>query len=107
MQLTSLFSDYRPSNLPKKSAQEASRHHAEVAKMNRAYVSKLKREAKGKQLQREEESRRRGEEEARRVEAEKKNVEREQRLEEAANIWLKTIVPTWDRSDAGRIPRSS
>ena len=89
--------DFRPSGLSgaKKSSSEVARQRDEVARMNAAYKTKLRKEAKGKELLREEESRRRKQEDKAHKEQAKKTLEREQRMDEAADIWLKQIVPVW------------
>jgi len=73
----------------------------EVARMNAAYKAKLRKEAKGAALLREEDKKRRKAEDKVSREQAKRSAEREHRMDEAAEVWLKQIVPHWSTSGIG------
>lgn len=85
----------------KKSEAEVARQRDEVARMNAAYKVKLRKEAKGKALLREEDEKRRKQEDKASKELAKRNLEREHKMDEAAEIWLKQIVPAWQAGGSG------
>jgi alpha-tubulin suppressor-like RCC1 family protein len=91
----SALTEFRPTNLSKKSSSEIQRQREEVSRMNQAYKVKLRKEGKAKALLREQEATRRRELEKESKELAKKNLEREQRMDEAAEVWTKQIVPNW------------
>jgi hypothetical protein len=94
--VTPLLSGFRPANLPPKSTAEVNKHRAEVNRMNEEYRKKLKREAEGKAMARQQEiTRRHHEEKVRKAQA-KKDIEREQKLDGAAHFWIKFVVPHWE-----------
>ena len=63
--------------------------------MNDAYQAKLRKEAQGKAALAEELERRRRAETREAEAAARRNIEREQRLDDAAEAWTKHIVPSW------------
>jgi hypothetical protein len=77
------------------------KHREEVQRMSKLYREKLQREAEGKALKRKEDLERAQVEEKARKERAKRNLEREQRLEEAASVWVKAILPVWEKQKGG------
>src|SRR5688572_4980508 len=84
-------------NLPPHSDADADKHRDEVQRMSKLYDVKLQREAGGKASKsREDLPKKRADDKVRRIKAQK-GIEREQRLEEAAQIWVKQILPQWEQ----------
>jgi hypothetical protein len=93
-----MFTDYRPANLPPKTASEASRDRAEVDRVHQLYIKKLEREAKRSTMLKLQESDRQLQRELHAREMHRQSVLRENALDEAEAFWLKAVVggPKWD-----------
>ena len=93
----SALSDYRPSNLPRKSPREAQKHQSEVESMHRAYRTMLQREAKASALARAEQQQRdmkaqKNELQAR-ERAMKERAERLSKERDCSQTWIQYIIP--------------
>ena len=93
---SSSSSSLSPPSRPRASTESKQRQQLSAFnKMSRAYLSKLHRSAREAAAVRVEEERRRAREERQAAEATKRNAKRERAMEEAANEWVKQLLPRW------------
>jgi len=98
----SALSGFRPSSLFRKSESDVARHRAEVARMSAAYQAKLRKDFRGQAHAIEQERRKRAADDKASKKNAQRSLQREQRLDEAANAWLKQIIPNWATTSANR-----